>query len=165
MLIRIILLFGLLCNQLKVSAQAREMLMYTNEGMLRIDTSFSISQDQIVKWRGTENLFIERLIRDVTYSQMATDYDVNGILIVSFDIDSLGNLVGYVPISRLGGSLEEIVFSSIKKFGFLKLLAPTTTGIYTYYLAFDFQLVDAKEAIEKNHAIPVTKVKFEFVRE
>ena len=67
-------------------------------------------------------------------------------------------------IKQVGGGLEEKIRICINSIDCLNSLAPTDKINYTYFLTFKFLLIDSKEFIKKENAIPVYKIKFDMTR-
>jgi hypothetical protein len=146
-----------------VCGQDNETLLYNYKGQLRADTTLTISQTQLDKWRPVEQYFIEMLVTQIEYSQMATESNISGTSIVSFDVDSLGKLIDFKTLKQVGGGLEEVVKQHLKVFDKLATLAPKDKKNYKYFLAFSFQLIDAEKFIKKENAIPITKVRYSLI--
>ncbi len=144
--------------------QTTESLLYNGRGQLKADTSFSISGKQLELWKGVENLFIKELISDVQYSTVAKENNLSGLSIISFDLDSAKQLKNFKIIKQVGGGLEECLKIFIKSFQYLNTLAPADNSSLTYYISVDFELIDAAKTMVTTHAIPVAKVKFDYIQ-
>ena len=145
-------------------SQTTESLLYNIKGQLRADTSLIIDSDQLTKWMRVEDQIITEIVNRIEYSEMASDYNLTGISIVSFNIDSNGSMKDFKILKQVGGGLEEKIRICINSIGCLNSLAPTDKINYTYFLTFEFLLIDSKEFIKKENAIPVYKVKFDRIQ-
>jgi len=141
--------------------QSVEALLYNNKGQLRADTTLTIDKIVLNKWILVEKLMIEMLLNNVSYSQMALDFDLEGTSVISFDIDISGNLIDYKVIKQVGGGLEEIIISQLKTFEFLTSLSSIGRPYFRYYLAFDFKIVDTEKYLKEHNKIPIFKVKYD----
>lgn len=153
----IIILTVILAFPIVMYGQGNETLLYNDKGQLRADTTLTISPEQLNRWSGIEQLLIAWLVDEVEYSQMATESELTGTSIVSFDIDSLGKFADYQVIKQVGGGLEAVAKQHLKGFRMLSHLALNSTN-NKYFIAFSFQIVDADEFIKKEKAIPIFKV-------
>ena len=147
----------------KGHSQTKGSLLYNSKGQLRADTSLTISSNQLKIWSKIEDFFISGLIKNVKYSPLASEENLNGISIVSFDIDSLGQLKNFKIIKEVGGGLEIQTKIWIKTFEYLTSLAPTN-GRFTYFLAIKFSSIDATDFIKKENLIPISNVEFNFIQ-
>ncbi len=140
--------------------QTDESLLYNNKGQFRKDTSLTITPVQLTKWKRIEQDFINQMLHDVIFSQFAIENYTSGTSVISFEVDKSGKMTDFNIIKKVGGGLEEIIKNAINSFNMLTSIAPAGTKNFRYYLAFDFQLIDAKNYIEKENAIPITKARF-----
>jgi len=159
-LITIILLF----SSFKSFCQLQETLLYNSSGQLKLDTSYSITQEQLIKWRSVEDLLIERIIQEVKYSPIARENELIGCSIVCFEVDSIGHLQNFRKIKTIGGGLEEIVLNTLKTFQFLQALIAPNSMSSPYYLPINFNLINSRKYIKDNNAIPIFDVHFEYIQ-
>jgi len=144
--------------------QASGTLLYNSKGQLRADTSLVINNDQLRKWRAIEDFIIEKIIQKVTYSEMALVSNLSGVSIVSFTVDSIGKLKDFRIIKKVGGGLEERIMFCLEEFSYLNHLSNINNNDNRYFLALNFQFIDAEKYIEKEKAIPIYDVKFIYIQ-
>ena len=161
----IIIAFIIVVFTTVASGQDNETLVYNKKGQLRADTTLTISNEQLDKWRPFEKYIINRLVTQIEYTQMALEFDLSGTSIVSFDVDSLGKIIDFKKLRLAGGGLEEGVIRNLKVYDSLKSLAPKDKKFYKYFLAFSFQLVDAEKFIKKENTIPIIKVNYHLIQQ
>ena len=138
--------------------------IYNDNGQLRIDTTLKITQEQFDIWDLSENYILEILSNNIEYSRMAREAGMKGIAIIAFDCDTL-DLRNIRTIKKLGGGLDENIIEGIKKvsdkiiFEFRHIPGQKDGErikyIGTYYIPFDFSLIDFKEEMKKTNAIPI----------
>ena len=139
-------------------------LFYNSKGQLKADTTLSINQDQLYKWSRVEDWVTEYLINNIIYSPMAVDANLSGVSIVSFTIDSTSNIIKYQIIEKVMGGLEYEIERVVSRSNYLlQKLAPSDKKTYTYYLAFDFSIIDIMNEME-NGLLPISTTKFDRVR-
>lgn len=148
----------------KSFCQSRETLLYNSSGHLKLDTSYSIKQVQLNQWRSVEEYIIDKIILEVKYSAIAKENELSGCSIISFEVDSIGNLQNYKKIKTVGGGLEEIVIKALKTVQFLQGLKSSNGIPNTYYLPINFNIINSKKYIKENNAIPILDVHHEYIQ-
>jgi len=78
----IIIAFIIVVFTTVASGQDNETLLYNKKGQLRADTTLTISNEQLDKWRPFEKYIINRLVTQIEYTQMALEFDLSGTSIV-----------------------------------------------------------------------------------
>jgi len=160
---RIFIISILIINSLLIHCQTYNSALYNSNGHLRVDSSLKISLAQLQKWSRMEGGLIDEIVHKVKYSQMASESDLKGLMIVSFEIDSSGKVTDFKSIKEIGGGLEEIVKTCLTNYMYIKTLASSESKVnLKYYLAIYYDLINANEYIRKNGAIPITKVIWEY---
>jgi len=146
----------------------QESYLYNSEGQLLVDTSLSINNNQLKAWQIIERDVVGVIAAYVDYSHMAREAGINGTLIAAFDYNSNG-LKDIRIVRRLGGGLDESVLNGLEKtksridrefkiiFVRADMKGKNIEG--TYFIPFDFGLIDVIEKLKEKHAIPVIQSK------
>jgi hypothetical protein len=162
---KIIISFVFITYSIMLFSQSGRLSLYNSLGQLRADTTLKISQKQLTKWINVEESLIETIINKLNYSQMAIENDIKGQMIISFDIDSTKSMFDYKLLKKVGGGLEETLRLFLIECDLIKKLSPTDNSVYKYFLALNFDLVDANNYIRTTGAIPITKVKWTYIQQ
>jgi len=146
--------------------------IYNSKGHLIIDTTLTINQDQLKVWTLVERNILTYISMNIDYSIMAREAGIIGIAIVAFDCDSL-DLKNIRLIKDLGGGLDENIIEAIEKistkivheFRLIQNLRKGEGLNYqgTYYIPFDFSLIDLNELMKKKNAIPIIDSKISLI--
>jgi hypothetical protein len=121
-----------------------------------------LSVSEFDHWKGIENHLIKKIVTELNYSEIAIDNSLQGISIISFEIDNNGNLLNFTRIKSVGGGLEERLKIIISDFSLLDSLKPENGISSKYYLSLEFNLIDINEEIEKKGMIPIGGNKFHY---
>lgn len=147
--------------------------LYNLKGQLLIDTTFTISSEQFEIWKRAEYNILLFVSEDVEYSRIAKEAGIKGIAIIAFDCDSI-SIKNIRLIKKLGGGLDEVIIEGIKKSNDIiisqfKRYQNNKNGEKlnyqgTYYIPFDFSLIDMYELIKTKNAIPIFESKPPFFK-
>ncbi|MCD4745332.1 MAG: hypothetical protein K8R58_03440 [Bacteroidales bacterium] len=158
------IVLGLLTLLLTFNQINGQSYIYNIKGQLIIDTTLTINQEQLEIWRLAESNILALISLNIDYSNMARESGITGVIIVGFDCDAM-DLNNIRLINGLGGGLDKNLIEGIEKmsekivFEFrhiqgLKKREPINY-LGTYYIPFDFSLIDLKEEMKKKNAIPI----------
>lgn len=163
---------GLLTLLLTFNQAKGQSYIYNSKGQVIIDTTLSINSDQLEIWRLAESNILSYISMNIDYSNMARESGINGIAIVALDCDSL-DIKNIRLIKKLGGGLDENIIDGINKisekivleFRLIQNRKKREKLNYqgTYYIPFDFSLIDLNEIMKKKNAIPIIDSKIPLI--
>jgi hypothetical protein len=158
------IVFWLLFPVMTFSQENFKSFIYNDNGQLRIDTTLNISQDQFDIWNMSESNILGIISISADYSKIALANGIQGIVIVSFDCDTT-DLNNIKILKSTGGPLYKNVIKIIEKkskhivyeFRHIQNLRKNDPIKYlgTYYIPFDFSLINLNEEMKKRNAIPM----------
>jgi hypothetical protein len=158
MLMKLIILLMFTFTLLGAHAQHGTSSMFNETGQLRADTSLWISQDQLERWISVEYLLLAHLVKNVRYSDMATDGRVNGRMVCSFEVDKEGGVSGFDLVSGPGYGMDQVLKRALGSFQFISKLSDGITSSGLFYVVLDLQHVDARSHLREHGAIPIIGV-------
>lgn len=138
--------------------------IYNDNGQLKIDSTYRISKDQFNIWYMSEDNILTVILKAIKITSISKESGIQGISIISFDCDTF-NLNNIRIVKRVGCGLDEDLVSSIEKlssqivneFRHIQSLKKNVPLKYlgTYYIPFDFSIIDLKAETKKRKAIPI----------
>ena len=153
----------LLCAQ-----KAHQSYLYNDKGQLLIDTSFCITNDQLIEWKEAEKEIISEIVHSISYPPIASENDIAGKVIIRFVCDTFEiKNISIINRSKNIAPLEESAIQGFKKA--TKYIHSTLTrnttithterikhGVGAYYIVLDFSILPYKQFLEKNKGtIPI----------
>ena len=159
--IHYLLILGFLTLLLTYKQTKGQSYIYNSKGQLIIDTTLTINQDQLNIWRLMESKMLSLISMNIDYSNMARESGIYGIAIVAFDFDSL-DLKNIRLIKNIGGGLDENIIDGMERISekivlefrlIQNLIKLNYQG--TYYIPFEFSLIDLNEIMKKKNSIPI----------
>lgn len=145
-------------------SQTPQSLLYNVKGQLRSDTSLKINRDQLLKWKSVEDFVVRDIISKMAYSPLAVENYISGQVIISFDVDSTKQLKDFKIIKKLDWGIDENIKIFLRSSKYLASIAPMDNKTYTYFLSFDFKVIEAAKYIEEYNSIPIQKVMHGFIQ-
>ena len=138
--------------------------MYTNNGILRADSSLAISGSQFQVWRRIEGNVCTWISSNLVYPSLAERNGLEGNVIIAFEYQK--EIISNIKIARGGNDLfiqsglESIQKASpyiSKKFKYWQnKMRDNFDGIY--YVAINFSLIPYEKALKEKQAIPIIKL-------
>ena len=160
----IYIIFGLLVPIFTYSQEQNRSYIYNYKGQLRVDTSLTITQKQYKAWSIAEDNLLSHLSRHINYPPLANESGIIGIVIISFDCDTLG-IKNIRAMNKIGGGLDKAAIEGITRLKEKILLEFRHTQNIkrrkpisyqgTYYIPIDFTLINLLEYKNKNYTIPI----------
>jgi hypothetical protein len=112
-------------------AQHGTSLMFNEAGQLRADTTLKIGQDQLERWFAVEDLLLAHVVKNVRYSDMARDGQLNGRMVCSFEVDKEGVFSHFDLVSGPGYGMDHALKHALGSFQFLSKLSDEYNLIWT----------------------------------
>lgn len=153
----------LLIIQIPVFAQSRS-YFYNENGQFLLDTTLTISKEQLRKWLRAENNIVAGL-SNIEYPPIFLDNKIQPPeypIIVSFELDTAD--IKNIKIISDSSNYDHAVTNSLQKQGsdiayrLNRWDSSKTEKISeTYYLAIKFEMINFYEKLRQNHAVPVIR--------
>ena len=166
----LLVIIGLLFPIITFSQENIKSYIYNDNGQLRIDTTLKISHEQFGIWYLAENNLLDLISNKVDFSRLAREAGITGIAIISFECDTMG-IYNIRIIKNIGGGLDENIINGLEKisekivreFRIIQSIKNTYQINYlgTYYIPFDFSLINLREEMKRTNAIPIIDSKIQ----
>ena len=132
--------------------------IYNKKGKLLLDTSFSITEKQLNKWRRHETHFLYYISKNIEYPVMLREAGITGFAILSFDCDTTNSIKNITILSKSNILFGQAAIKGLQKSekiltSFLKNKSGLTE---TFYIPVVFNLFDFEDKINYHKALPVS---------
>ncbi|MBK0404174.1 hypothetical protein I5M27_14355 [Adhaeribacter sp. BT258] len=138
--------------------------LYSNNGTLRADSSFKISDSQFQVWQRIEGNVCTLISSNLMYPSIAERNGVEGNVIIAFNykkgvLDHIRIVRGEFDFFNQSGleSMQKASAYILREFKYWQnKMRDNFDG--TYYVAIDFSLIPYQKALKEKQAIPVIKL-------
>ena len=146
-----------------VYAQNHQSYFYNDKGQFLLDTTLTISKEQLLKWLRVEFNMVAGL-SNIEFPTMYRDNNVQPPkhpIIVSFELDTSD--IKNIKIISDSSNYDHAVIKGLQKQGsgiadrLNRYSSTAEKSKEIYYLAFKFELIDFYKKLRTDHAVPIIR--------